>query len=32
MTFTLEIGLKAIDFNLPATDGMNYSLVIFLEF
>lgn len=26
MAFTLEIGKKAIDFNLPATDGENYSL------
>ncbi len=25
MAFTLEIGAKAIDFNLPATDGKNYS-------
>ena len=26
MAFTLENGSKAIDFNLPATDGKNYSL------
>jgi peroxiredoxin len=26
MVFTLEIGSKAIDFNLPATDGNSYSL------
>ncbi len=26
MAFTIEIGDKAIDFNLPATDGKNYSL------
>jgi len=29
MSFTLEIGAKAIDFNLPATDGKNYSLESF---
>jgi peroxiredoxin len=29
MAFTLEIGEKAIDFNLPATDGKNYSLSSF---
>ena len=29
MAFTLEIGSKAIDFNLPATDGKNYSLQSF---
>ncbi|HKJ42745.1 MAG TPA: thioredoxin family protein [Sunxiuqinia sp.] len=29
MSFTLEIGEKAIDFNLPATDGKNYSLADF---
>jgi peroxiredoxin len=26
MAFTMEIGAKAIDFNLPATDGKNYTL------
>ncbi|MGQ8335387.1 thioredoxin family protein [Sunxiuqinia sp. A32] len=26
MAFTLEIGERAIDFNLPATDGRNYKL------
>lgn len=26
MAFTLELGQKAIDFTLPATDGNNYSL------
>lgn len=29
MAFTLEIGSKAIDFNLPATDGKKYSLQSF---
>ena len=29
MAFTLEIGSKAIDFNLPATDGKTYSLESF---
>lgn len=29
MAFTLEIGKKAIDFNLPATDGKTYSLSSF---
>lgn len=29
MAFTLEIGSKAIDFNLPATDGKKYSLESF---
>ena len=29
MAFTLELGEKAIDFNLPATDGNNYSLSSF---
>ncbi len=31
MAFTLEIGASAIDFNLPATDGENYSLKSFSE-
>lgn len=31
MAFTLEIGTKAIDFNLPATDGKNYSLENFKD-
>ena len=31
MAFTLEIGEKAIDFNLPATDGKNYSLSSFKD-
>ena len=31
MGFTLDIGAKAIDFNLPATDGKNYSLSDFNE-
>ena len=29
MAFTLETGSKAIDFNLPATDGKSYSLSSF---
>jgi peroxiredoxin len=29
MAFTLEIGAKAIDFNLPSTDGKKYSLQSF---
>jgi len=29
MAFTLDIGTQAIDFNLPATDGKNYSLESF---
>lgn len=29
MSFTLKIGVKAIDFNLPATDGKTYSLKSF---
>jgi peroxiredoxin len=31
MSFTLEIGSKAIDFNLPATDGNTYSLDSFKD-
>ncbi len=31
MAFTLEIGQKAIDFNLPATDGKTYQLSSFIE-
>lgn len=31
MAFTLEIGKKAIDFNLPATDGKSYSLESFKD-
>ncbi|SHJ01680.1 Peroxiredoxin [Tangfeifania diversioriginum] len=31
MAFTLEIGEQAIDFNLPATDGKNYSLSSFKD-
>lgn len=31
MSFTLEIGSKAIDFNLPATDGKTYSLDSFKD-
>lgn len=31
MAFTLEIGTKAIDFNLPATDGKNCSLESFSD-
>lgn len=31
MAFTLEIGSKAIDFTLPATDGKNYSLKDFSD-
>lgn len=31
MAFTLEIGEKAIDFNLPATDGKNYTLESFSD-
>jgi len=31
MAFTLEIGSKAIDFNLPATDGKTYSLSSFID-
>ena len=29
MAFTLQPGEKAIDFNLPATDGKEYSLIRF---
>ena len=32
MAFTLEIGSKAIGFNLPATDGQHYSLDSFKDF
>jgi peroxiredoxin len=32
MTFTLQPGQKVIDFNLPATDGKNYSLVNFVRY
>jgi len=31
MAFTLEIGSKAINFNLPATDGKTYSLESFKD-
>lgn len=31
MAFTLDIGTLAIDFNLPATDGKNYSLKSFKD-
>lgn len=31
MAFTLEVGDKAKDFNLPATDGKNYSLSSFKD-
>ncbi len=31
MSFTLEIGSKAIDFSLPATDGNTYSLESFKD-
>jgi len=31
MAFALEVGDKAKDFNLPATDGNNYSLSIFKD-
>ncbi|HEY7088272.1 MAG TPA: redoxin domain-containing protein, partial [Tepidisphaeraceae bacterium] len=31
MAFTLEIGNKAPDFNLPGTDGKNYSLAQFKD-
>lgn len=31
MSFTLEIGSKAIGFNLPATDGQHYSLDSFKD-
>ncbi len=31
MSFTLEIGAKASDFNLPATDGSSYALSDFEE-
>ena len=32
MSFTLELGKTAIDFNLPATDGNTYSLFDFNKF
>lgn len=32
MAFTLQIGQKAPDFNLPATDGKNYTLSDFNEY
>jgi peroxiredoxin len=32
MAFTLELGQKPIDFNLPATDGKTYSLSDFKEY
>jgi len=32
MAFTLETGAKAPDFNLPATDGRNYSLNDFSDY
>jgi peroxiredoxin len=31
MSFTLDIGAKAIDFNLPATDGKHYRLADFAD-
>jgi len=31
MAFTLELGAKAPDFNLPATDGKSYSLADFAD-
>jgi len=31
MAFTLQLGTKAIDFNLPATDGKTYSLDSFRD-
>ena len=31
MSFTLDIGRQAPDFNLPATDGRNYSLADFKD-
>ncbi len=31
MAFTLEIGAKAPDFSLPATDGKRYSLQNFSD-
>ena len=32
MAFTLELGKKAIDFNLPSTDGKDYNLSSFDKF
>jgi peroxiredoxin len=32
MAFTLELGQKAIDFNLPSTDGKDYNLSSFDKF
>lgn len=32
MAYTLQPGSKAVDFNLPATDGRNYKLSDFNRF